>query len=115
MSYTDPKRTVELLDELERLGLTDTVFERLHHFWQHPEANPQRHHKIHQHRIYCAMDMGEGHFQAGRNNARVQHRLEIVSACYAAYHPGDPSVFPQLADAAVNLIPFLPLHTAPRS
>ena len=108
MPYTDPKRTIELLDELERLGLTDNAFARLHHFWQHPEENPRRHTTIHQHRRYCAMDMAD-HFQAGRNNARVQHRLEIVSACYVAYHPGDPSVFPQLAAAAVDLIPFLPL------
>jgi hypothetical protein len=74
MPYTDPKRTVELLDELERLGLADTAFERLHHYWQYPEANPQRHHKIHQHRTYCA-NMAEAQFHAGRNNARVQHRL----------------------------------------
>jgi hypothetical protein len=113
MENIDPKRTIELLGELEQLGFGDNAFQRLHHFWQHSESNPQRHHKIGAHRGHCAELAQRGsRFHIGGNNARTQHRLEIVLACYRRYR-SDTAAFPHLADASVDSIPFLPLRTAP--
>jgi hypothetical protein len=111
MDNTDPQRTIDLLGELEHLGFNDAAFERLHHFWQH--SSEQRHHTMYAHRSYCVNLVNNGaRFRADGNNARTQHRLELVLEV-KRYHIDNPSALPALADAAVSLIPFLPLRTAP--
>jgi hypothetical protein len=109
VANTDPRRTIELLDELERLGFDDAAFQRLHHFWQRPPGDPGRHPTINDHRGYCVRTQS---FQAGQNNARLQRRLEMVLDWYRHNQPTYPARFTELADVSVRSVPFLPLRTA---
>ena len=59
-----PKETIQLLNELERLGMTDDDFRIIHH--QKETATIERH------RQYCR-DVGS--FRANDTNESVRHRL----------------------------------------
>ena len=96
----DPKKTIALLTELEKLGFTDEAFWRVHHFREKQERHP-----ITTHRSYCAKTDS---FEDDGNNERVQIRRKIVLEHYRLYHTGNPAVFPELADAAYCLVPALP-------
>ena len=102
---TDPKRTIELLGELEKLGFNDWAFARLHHF----RINGKRA-TIHAHRKYCE---GIASFQGGGENEVVQRRLELVIDAYrkGGFQSGRSDVFAALADASFHELPppgFLP-------
>jgi hypothetical protein len=92
-SYTNPKRTIELLEELQRLQFDHSAFKQLHHFGDRETINS--------HLSYCEKTNS---FKENDNNARVQHRLKVVLDCWKRYHQPDPSVFASLASASVELI-----------
>jgi hypothetical protein len=100
----NPKRSIELLDQLTELGLTDRACGNLHHF-----RLAGRHATIQEHRRYCEKTES---FQDDGENARVQQRLELIFRGYTAggFRSGIESVFVSLADAAMAEIP--PVHTA---
>jgi len=97
----NPRRSVELLDELEALGFTNEAFRRLHHSrvrnWRKPDS-------ISRHRSYCE---GRSSFQRDGDAERDQRRLEFVLQKYRAggFPPGRLDIFNQLADAAFAEIP----------
>jgi len=99
MSAMNPQRTVELLDELERLGFTNEAFWRLHHFREKGNRDT-----INSHRSYCEKTDS---FKDGDNNERVQVRPEMVLKYYELYHNGHPDMFTRLADAAYCMVPAL--------
>ena len=101
---TDPRRTLQLLDELERDGLDDDGFERLHHF--SCRANGLRRATIRRHRRYCEQCL---RFRRDGNNARVQRRLELI----LHWHREAGGSFADLADRAAREIPFKRLLTVP--
>lgn len=67
---TKPMRTIELLNDLVKFGFDDSAFSLLHH-------KPKE--TIQGHSSYCGQVT---RFQCGDENARVQHRLEIVHGAY---------------------------------
>lgn len=95
----NPKRSLELLDELVLLGFTDEAFALLHHFrvrgWRDTIAS---------HRGYC-----EKHslFQRDGDNERTQCRLEFVLRSYLEGVGSDcgSNIFIELANRAFNEIP----------
>ena len=92
----DPRKTVQLLNELAAIGFTDEAFHRLHHMgWP----------TISVHRAYCEK---RSSFQKDSTNARVERRLEFVFQKYRAggFPPGRFDIFNQLADEAAAEIPF---------
>jgi hypothetical protein len=93
---TDPKRTIELLNKLGRLGFNDQAFERLHHMGLGET--------IARHRDYCERTH---RFLLDSNNARTQERLELVLDAYrcAGFKSGKHEVFVALAKAARAEIP----------
>lgn len=105
----NPRQTIAYLDELQTLGFTDEAFSRLHHFREKGEKHP-----INTHRVYCE---GKDSFHDGRNNERVQIRLEVVLKYFKEYFSGDPATwvragrgnveetFIRLAEAAYVLVP----------
>jgi hypothetical protein len=93
----DPKRTVELLDELMGMGFTNEAFWRLHHFREKEKKDT-----INKHKAYCEKT---GSFLHDRNSERVKERLEIVLKYYKAYHSGKPEAFIRLAEAAYSIVP----------
>jgi len=92
----DPKETVLLLDELERLGFTDQAFHVLHHFRSDETLS--------RHRAYCEV---HDSFRTDGNNELVQKRLRMVLAAYKAggFRSGKPEVFVALAEAAFRNTP----------
>jgi hypothetical protein len=68
--FDDPAVTLELLSELEGLGLTDDAFAVMHHF-----EKPER---IASHRNYCMMIKEEGGNFRTATNRLLQRRLELV-------------------------------------
>lgn len=92
------KRTIELLDELEKLGFNDPAFGHLHHF----QVTRGVYDTISAHRRYV-----EKHGFVRGTNEKVQRRLELVLNAYRAgpFKRGAP-VFLALAQAAVEEIPF---------
>jgi|SRR5690606_29259489 len=69
-AFDNPEFTLELLSELEAIGLTDEAFAVIHHF-EKPES-------IASHRKYCSMLHEEGaNFRTG-NNRLVQQRLYLM-------------------------------------
>lgn len=97
--YTDPARTLHLLQQLEDLGMSDSAFSILHHFSK-PES-------IARHRDYCQRLVDEGARFRTANNPRVQRRLEMVLAMYKAggFASGHQGVFGHLAKAAALEVP----------
>jgi len=95
---TNPKQTIEYLDELQKLGFTNEAFCLLHHFRENGIRET-----INSHRSYCektgSFDRDDG------SNQRVQERLKIVLKYYRDYHAGNPAMFTQLADAAYRIVP----------
>lgn len=90
----DPKVTLELLDELVKLGLTNEAFRRLHHSQD----------TIHGFRQWCVKTTG---FVADGNNARVHERLKYVWKHYCE-HGLLGGGFIELAERAFAKIPPLP-------
>lgn len=90
-----PSNTVELLDRLVELGLTDEIFDIVHHF------NGET---IERHRNYCAGHPGR--FQTGGTNEQVQRRLEIMLNTYTAGGFTNTNVFRYLAHASITEIPY---------
>jgi hypothetical protein len=100
--YTNPKRTLTLLDALvEAAGSeieADEVFAFLHH----------RDNRIKPHRDYCAEKVDR--FLIDENSARVQHRLEWILKFYykARLSAGEKNALKALAVAAYETIPPVP-------
>ena len=91
-----PKRTIELLEKLRGLGLSDDEFQILHHqSWATIESMIR----------YCRKT---GSFRAGDNNHKVRERLEyILSALERQEHPAATTArLATLAQEAVRRIPF---------
>ena len=97
----NPKRSLELLDQLAALGFTDKAFAQLHHFRLKIKNRPAR---IVAHRRYCKKYAS---FQDDGENERVQLRLALVLHAYRAggFKSNDPRIFVALADAAFREIP----------
>ena len=97
-----PKRTLELLDELNELGFNDEAFWRLHHF---------RHRKketIASFRSYCEkLCEKNSAFMPAGTNERVHERLALVLKTYRerGLPPGQTKVLIDLADTAFVEIP----------
>ena len=98
--YTDPARTLALLNELEGVGMSNDAFSILHHF-QSPET-------IQSHTSYCRLLSEEGSRFRTRSNPLVQRRLEMVLAMYRAggFKETTSALFEHLAHAAVLEVPF---------
>lgn len=92
----NPKRTLEILIKLERLGLTDKVFWKIHHRTREP---------ISRFRAYC--ENGPSEFQLGGTNERVHQRLEFILKNYRSKgsHLADAQELVALAEAALKAIP----------
>lgn len=94
--YTNPKRTIRLLDELVRLGFNNEALHKVHHdVTSTIESN----------RDYCAK-----HEQfTSETNSDVQKRLEIVLHAFwggnFSYHARTPKVFLALAEASIAEVP----------
>lgn len=93
----NPKATLELLDDLEKLGLTNEAFQKLHHLKD----------TIHGFRKWCEK---KSSFVAGGNNERVHERLKYVLERYRerGLPPGKTEVFSELAERAFVKIPPIP-------
>ena len=95
ITVKSPSDTVELLDRLVDLGLTDEIFDIVHHFNEETIA---------QHRNYCSEHPGR--FQPGGTNEQVQRRLKIMLNAYVAGGFTNVNVFRYLAHASVTEIPY---------
>lgn len=97
--YSNPTRTLELLDELEALGIPDQAFSIIHHF-EKPE-------KIATHRRYCEMLREEGASFRTNSNRLVQRRLELLLTLYKTgqFTVKSRALFECLANAVVLEIP----------
>lgn len=93
---TDPKDTVEILDDLVKRGFTDEFFDIAHHF---------NGISIDRHRAYCLDHTG--HFQPDGTNEQVQKRLRIVRDAYVAGRFTNAEVFRFLAHASVIEVPYV--------
>lgn len=95
--YTDPRRALRLLDELESIGFTDQAFAVVHHFGSKE--------KIQSFRNYC--ETRPKAFQEGGTNSDVVRRLEAVLRMLwgAGLTSRDEALFVCLARAAVVEIP----------
>ncbi len=91
---SDPKITVELLDELEDLGFNNDAFAALYHFKEKGRADT-----IAEHRVYC---IEQEIFPNESLNARVQQRLSLVLNAYklGGFKSRKAEVFRCLAEAA---------------
>jgi hypothetical protein len=93
----DPKQTIRLLDDLEKIGFSDSAFNRLHHYRETGTVTT-----INAHRRYCE---GLTHdFVEGSNNELVQRRLEIGWNAYkgGGFNSSQSAVFVALAEAAYS-------------
>lgn len=97
---TSTKRTLELLDDLEKLGFENSAFAQLHHFRVTRGIDDT----IEAHRKYCGEHLS---FQPGGLNDKVQLRLALVLSAYLCgrFSSGRKEVFVALAKAAVEEIP----------
>jgi hypothetical protein len=99
MGYSEPARSVALLNELVRLGLSDEAFGIIHHF-----GSKER---ISAHLRYCTeLAESRGRFSA-KTNQDTQRRMEIVLRAYLAggFRTADGRIFVALAQAALVEIP----------
>lgn len=96
---TSPRRTLDLLDQLEALGFDDKAFAKLHHH-RLKGINDT----IRKHRDYCKT---QDNLRANDSNEEVQRRLELVLKAYTAagFNSGSTEVFAALAEAAFNELP----------
>ena len=100
--FDDPAVTLELLAEIESMGLTDEAFAVMHHF-EKPERNAS-------HRQYCLMVHEEQANFRTATNRLVQRRLELILKIltYANIKNRDAHTFLVLAELAVSEFPHLP-------
>ena len=98
---TDPKHTLEILEELQKEGFGDEAFRLLHHL----AVEKKRNEKIAWFSNFCR---DTGRFQDGGNNARVHQRLELVLKAYrgGGFKSRNPKVFRALAQAAAIEVAF---------
>lgn len=87
--------TVDLLNQLVKLGFTDEYFDIVHHF----EGET-----IDKHIKYC--EKHNGSFQAGGTNEQVQKRLTIVLNTYVVGGFSNTNVFRYLSHASVTELPY---------
>ncbi len=94
----DPRKTVQLLNQLVAIGFINEAFQRLHHMGRRVT--------IAVHRAYCEKKISS--FKKDSTNARVERRLEFVFQKYraGAFESDRVEIFNQLADEAVAEIPF---------
>ncbi len=97
--YSNPAKTITLLDALTISGFTDSAFAIIHHH------NPAQ--SIADHRKYCALVDEGGDFFRTSNNRLIQRRLEMITTMYrsAGFASGDESIFINLAKAALIEVP----------
>jgi hypothetical protein len=95
--WTDPKKNLKLLDELEKLGFTDDAYWRVNNFRENGIKDT-----IRRHRRYCEQTRS---FRVDGNGARVQQRLTLVLERYRAIPNAQPQLFITLADEAYSQIP----------
>jgi len=90
----DPRRSIEILDQLEAMGFTNEAYQLLHHSrargWKHT---------ISRHRAYCEKVSS---FQHDGDAERDQRRFEFVLEKYLAggYPAGRSEIFEALANRA---------------
>jgi hypothetical protein len=107
--HTDPKRTLQLIANLEKLGFDDHALKILHHKGANGET-------IKSHQKFCSNRTR--HFEAGRLDSQVQRRLEFVLREYKElgfeeFKEADATdLFCRLAKASVVVIPFKPPRRA---
>lgn len=95
--YSRAQRTLELLDELERLGFDEAAFAILHF---KIEGN-----SLKKHRDYCNDKVQKGDYLRSKHDCGTQQRLELVLSS----HKRNPSTnFRELAEQAVDQVDFLP-------
>lgn len=100
---TDPRRTIQLLNSLERVGFSDAAFKILHH----------KHEPISVHCEWCRKKRISPlkPFRHGLLDWQVQRRLEFVLREYSILASNDLEnevaieVFRRLAEASLVLIP----------
>ena len=90
----NPKQTLALLDELQKLGFDNEAFSRLHHFRHRTKETIARH------RYYCEKTST---FRPDSANERVQRRLAFVLKAYR--EPNNTKTLIMLADTAFDKIP----------
>ncbi len=93
--YDDPKRTVQLLDQLEAVGLTDEILKSIHHLQGET---------IHSHRDHCFKLKT---LFSAQTNMDVQKRLLFIFDSYDKYikAPGNLAALKALARAAIVILP----------
>jgi len=98
-AYSDPKKSLELLDALVASGFGDEAFAVMHH---HKEPMT-----IEAHRRYCYMLIEEEDDFKTNNNRLVQRRLEMTLTMYrsAGFSSGKEAVFVHLAKAVLLEVP----------
>ena len=96
--YTDPQRTINLLQNLRSLGFTDNAFAIIHH----------KHEPIDKHFYYC--EERKTQFRNGSTNTNVQRRLEIILKAFESesgcFSEDKEAVFIHLAYASLAEVPF---------
>lgn len=99
MDYSDPARSIALLNELVRLGLTDEAFGLIHHFGIKE--------RIAAHLRYCSELAASGGRFTAKTNQDSQRRMEIVLRAYLAggFQSPDSRVFAAIAQAALLELP----------
>lgn len=99
MTHVDPARSVALMNELVRLGLTDEAFGLIHHFGAKE--------KLSAHLRYCAELAASGGKFSAKTNQDTQRRMEIVLRAYLAsgFQSADGRIFVAIAQAALVEIP----------
>lgn len=99
----DPKRTLELLNELQELGLSNEAFAQLHHFILRDKAET-----IASFRAYCEKRCkNNSAFKPNGTNELVHQRLALVLERYRerGLPPGNSKVLIALAKDAFREIP----------
>jgi hypothetical protein len=106
---TNPKHSIELLEQLVQLGFTDEAFARLHHF-----RLKRRKATITPHRRYCEKTDS---FVPDGTNELVQRRLDYVLNAVRAtgLRSAQPDQFSAWADEAFREIPPNEAPHPPRS
>jgi len=93
----DPRRTLDLLNELQKLRFNDEAFWRLHHFRQRKKPKKAT---IASFRAYCEKTSA---FLVDGTNERVHRRLAFVLENFSK--PYSRKSFVDLAEAAFDKIP----------
>jgi hypothetical protein len=95
----EPRRSIEILDQLEAIGFTNEAYQLLHHSRTRGWKDT-----ISRHRAYCEKVSS---FQRDGDAERDQRRLEFVLEKYLAggYPAGRSEIFETLANRAFEEIP----------